>query len=779
MSNNTPTQAEIVSAESAYKQCEKNAGSAYKGKGFFAQDLRSTPRLPADRPQSTSGSTDQLPGRSGKCWMRAKIFILGLLYKLYMHVRDFIKRLWRRLSPKHLDAPIVAGKPDSRIVGALVHAGKRHLNEPIHNTQVVFWGRTWFFQWRKLAEGISGHDGHFSLPYNLRAARSGGIRSRKVEIYQTHYRYNSAGERRFDYTLFKSIPVRGSDLVGLQYDLRSIQLFFWEYRSDSLIARVVTKKHNKDAPQYYSQGKSDATNQQVIPIELIKRNHLKKLRKAPDSLSIQQIQSDYPINLTAHTESVTPGFTRSDAWFGNRMMNGMYAATFVEDETRSGEYWTQFFGICQYDHNADYAFPSVKIRFTQSDSGEMQPQEIQLIGPLTAAEHDLHAVQVFTPDAGEQWLQAKRVARVSGALATEMDDHLAGIHLVTEQYAIAAFRNLRLSPIAALLFPHLKEVILVNHSADSILVGPAQPAPPPSGIREGGLILWSKDRLLRWLNKSAFEGGYIPRASAMTAEGISQRTRDLMGVQDWKNWQPMSALNDKHHFAHSQNVYWDMLGEYVDEYFDEHLADIKTHWLEIYRFSEDLVAQAAPVYLSDTDLASLDDKDRAVAEERLKWYAQRYRFNPDAERTIVEGVPRIISPITHAAEFKPDDLDNLKALCRYCMMISTFMHSFFNEHQYEDIGEVLYNSLGLRFGTGKTGVMAPESDTDIAPTLEHATQMMWFSNLLSSTEYGSIERNEEGDINPGLLAALKRYRSRIEQGDKGMQVKDIESRTNI
>ena len=75
--------------------------------------------------------------------------------------------------------------------------------------------------------------------------------------------------------------------------------------------------------------------------------------------------------------------------------------------------------------------------------------------------------------------------------------------------------------------------------------------------------------------------------------------------------------------------------------------------------------------------------------------------------------------------------------------------------------------------------MAPESDRRISPDPLRATQMMWFSNLLSRTEYGFIVRNEEGDINPKLREGLERYRDKIELGGNGVLIKNIESRTNI
>jgi hypothetical protein len=64
------------------------------------------------------------------------------------------------------------------------------------------------------------------------------------------------------------------------------------------------------------------------------------------------------------------------------------------------------------------------------------------------------------------------MARVSATLETELGNHLGQCHLNIEQYAIAACRNLRHSPLRWLLMPHLREVVLINHSASSFLVRP-------------------------------------------------------------------------------------------------------------------------------------------------------------------------------------------------------------------------------------------------------------------------------------------------------------------
>jgi hypothetical protein len=55
--------------------------------------------------------------------------------------------------------------------------------------------------------------------------------------------------------------------------------------------------------------------------------------------------------------------------------------------------------------------------------------------------------------------------------------------------------------------------------------------------------------------------------------------------------------------------------------------------------------------------------------------------------------------------------------------------------------------------------------------------MLWFTNLLSRTEYGFITRNEEGDVNPLLIRLLEERRQAF--NDFGVDIDAIESRTNI
>jgi len=73
--------------------------------------------------------------------------------------------------------------------------------------------------------------------------------------------------------------------------------------------------------------------------------------------------------------------------------------------------------------------------------------------------------------------------------------------------------------------------------------------------------------------------------------------------------------------------------------------------------------------------------------------------------------------------------------------------------------------------------MAPESDLSIAPDLTRSTQMMWFSNLLSRTEYGFIIKNEQGDVDPRFINLL--FAKKDEFKKYKVEVDQIESRINI
>ena len=724
------TTAETPNASKVCEECLKKTRIGYKdGGSFFKPGMKGINHLEVGRSAIISN-----PVTIAAEW----------LYYQFTRVRDAWKRLMARLFPRK---EVCYGKRmDSALVGRITFAGKADETKPIHHLPVAFWTRTWWGQWRKLSQGMTDENGQFRLPFDLRFARRWSVRKLQFEIHQpTHVFYNDS-QSKVVYRIFKAIPVVKSDLIGMEYNLRTIQLFYWEYRTDTALPRAVIKDHDKDAPEYYSQGRVDAIREQFIPIELTKVKHLEIIRKSPERLTIQQIQADYPENLTVCIEKAMPGYTRGDHWFGERMMNGMNRGCFLPDKDKPGSYWLKYFGAGHYERNDEYCFPDAAVRFVLKPDGLPQPVEIRLTGPLNAYNRDPWQEHVFTPEDGDNWTYAKRVVRVNGGLCTEVDEHFAGTHTNTEQYAVAAFRNLRQSPLATLLFPHLKEVTLVNHSADKILLQ-----------------------------------DYIPKASALTNKGLLARCKDTMGVLDWKSWQCPTPLSEAHTSARAEKLFWNLTEQYVRWFIENNLEEIIKYWYEVYCFSEDLLEHSVPVFLSDIDWSKLDEREQKRFEDMKAYLSAQFSFDYNLPRETRKGVLRAVSPITLSPRFPEEQAEeavaHLVKACTYMIFVATYLHTWANEHQYQDIGEILYNCLGLRFGEKERGVLAPESDLSIAPDLTRSTQMMWFSNLLSRTEYGFITRDEERDINPYYSQLLMAHKE--EFLSYGVNVEEIESRTNI
>jgi hypothetical protein len=338
--------------------------------------------------------------------------------------------------------------------------------------------------------------------------------------------------------------------------------------------------------------------------------------------------------------------------------------------------------------------------------------------------------RTFTPADGAAWEAAKRMARVSATLDTELGNHLGQCHFNVEQYAIAAHRNLRRNPLRWLLMPHLREVVLINHSATTFLVGP---------------------------------NGYITRASALTERGVETRLQHLLGSYDWKGFAPSAPVCEGHRYAHAAQLFWRLLGEHIDAFFAEHGSAVEAHWLEVRRFSDDLVAHSVPAFVCRYLRARVPGKE-------APWFVRSERMNLDEKSA--EPPPRAISAVTRTDVPQPGELDALKQLCRYVIYFATFRHAWANNLQWEDAGEVLYSCLGLRWGKGE--ILVAEDDPEVAPPPDHATEMLWISWMLSKTNYGYLVANEENDVHPRFVELLRAHTA--EFAAWGLDIRTVSSR---
>ncbi len=672
--------------------------------------------------------------------------IAEVFYRVWVLIRDGYLKLKKALLPRR-DNLIYGTKSDGRVVGYLTFSRRDDHLIPLHHMRLELWGRTKWGSWMKFSEGFTEPDGTFALPFDMLAVHRYRVRSKLFfELHHTGQYFFQNGKAKPQYELYERIVIKKSSLTGMDFSLGHLLLPYWEYRQDTHVPRVYIKDHDKEAPQRYKKGRVDAISEQFIPIELITNKHLRLIREHPDQIDIPKIQLAYPENLTMCMEKLVPGITRTDAWFGIRLMNGMYASNFDRDPENPDLYWVHYHWST-YEHTDDYIFPDVSIRLKLLDNGYMTPVEITLRGKISKADTDPKVVRKLTPADGPRWEAAKRIARVSGGLATEFDKHFSETHANTEQYAIATYRNVRRNPIGALLFPHLKEVILINHTADKILLS---------------------------------DTGYIPRSTAITARGAAQRVADVLGTLDWKNWKPLTPVSDQHSYARVANLYWDMLYKYTGEFIATHVDEIKEEWHEIFRFSQDLVNHSVPRFLCAWLCRALElDENGLLAADKSSWFDRSNRMDLSISRPEVDGVEKAISSLTENSEFieGKDDLSQLQQLCTYIIWQTTFGHYWSNSKQYDDIGEIRYNSLGIRFGDSELGALGPEEDDSISPDLKIATQMMWWSNMLSRTGYGFIMSDEDKDIPPHLIEKLKAQEEIFAALD--INIYDLQSRTNI
>ncbi|XXF80476.1 lipoxygenase family protein [Myxococcaceae bacterium GXIMD 01537] len=641
--------------------------------------------------------------------------------------------LSRKLAPRVRATRDPATLPAVAIGRIVFEQDGPHGPIPLHHLKVELWDRDLGAPDDYLGEGFTDADGHFAVRYDPADAGPGDLPDLELRFFEPQHTFRKDG--RVVETWRRIGSERGpDDHGGLHYDFGTLRLPYWEYDPTTPLARLHVTEEGTP-PTAYAPGRSLAMLKAVAPIELVKRQHLLQSRLGrPPSLA--QIQADYPEAMTVRRERESPGSTRTDAYFGERLLNGMFSTILDRDPEVPGDpqSFRLYFPWNAYEQDGVHCLPDVDVRLRLVE-GQLLPMRI-ILGmrePGATAPGSPVTRRTFTPADGAAWEAAKRMARVSATLDTELGNHLGQCHFNVEQYAIAAHRNLRKSPLRWLLMPHLREVVLINHSANGFLVG---------------------------------ESGYITRASALTQNGLETRLQHLMGSYDWKGFTPSAPVCEGHRYAQAAQLFWRLLGEHVDAFFAEHGAAVEAQWREVHRFSEDLVAHSAPAFVCRYLRARVPGKE-------APWFVRSERMDLEAKSALPP--PRAVSPVTQTDAPQPGELEALKQLCRYVIFFATFRHAWANNLQWEDAGEVLYACLGLRWGKG--GALSPEEDLDVAPSPDEATEMLWISWMLSKTNYGFLLANEEDDVHPRFVELLRSHAAEFTA--LGLDIRTVSSRINI
>jgi hypothetical protein len=659
---------------------------------------------------------------------------------------DELIRLYQALSPsqqKQVSAYLdqqTGGVGRKRMVGAREGLPRvsgrlvfdRNRDRPLHHVYVELWDRDVFTPDDFLGAGWTDADGQFEISYDPEDA---GFRDKpdlELRVFEMDHTFDREGDLKEEPKLIYTR--KGPDnFQGSHYAFGDIPIPYWEYDPNAVSPRVLVPDFG-DPPHAFSRGRVLAMMASVAPLEEQKRKHMLRSKLNPKKPGLDEVQGSYPSCKTQEMEEAEPGSSRSDAYFGERFLNGMLAANLDRDPRDPDCYWF-YIQWNAYEQDGIHCLPNVDIRF-RLDGETLLPVRIALAmrEPGVTEAHAPTETLEFFPEDGARWEQAKRVARVAATLWAELDAHLINTHLNTEQYAIAFYRNIRRNPLKVLLGPHLKEVVYINYRANEMLLG---------------------------------ERGFITRASALTDGAIEERIRQAMGMLNWEHWTPREPICEEHQYAKSAWIYWDALGQYIDRFFEEHAGAIRENWVEVHRFSNDLVEHANPFYMCSYLLRTLKQDD--------SWFNKNERPDLPEGAGVTGNTLPAVSPITRGDSPAEGDWEHLKQACRYIIMHATFMHSWANDRQQEDAGEILYAGLGMRYG--ERGVFVPESDWSVAPTPVHASEQLWFANFLSNTRFGFIMRNEDHDIPPLFLQVLKSVKPQLDA--LGFDLNDLQSRTNI
>lgn len=677
------------------------------------------------------------------------IFIRSL-YKFWEWCRNKYIGLVRKVFPRKTIS--YTTRRDGTVTGTIQFSTIKDHYFSVHHMKVEMWGRNWIGAWKFFGSVYTNEDGTFSIPYDLYAINGLFLRKNlRLEIRPpigVKYQGDQNPDLQFDTFQIYTFPK--SSLIGLEYNYGLIQLDYWEYQKDNLIPRAQIDDLQLDAPQHYETGRIDAISEQFIQVELISERLSAELANNPDSITTDKIQEAYPVNMTVgiNLEDEALNLTRTDEYFGWRMLNGTYANIFDKVEGTTDEYWLHYHWSTYEHKTEEYIFPDTSCKFKLIEEGYLMPTEIKLVGALKKGEG--RKTRIFTPEDGPHWLAAKRIARVQASLTAQVEKHFAGTHINIEQYALAVHRNIRRNPILRILYPHLKGISLINHTADQILIS---------------------------------EDGYITRTSPLTLKGLQDRLFDALGTYNWEDYEPVKSISDKHQYANIAGMYWDVLEQFVSEFMEIHKSGIELQWYEIYRFSNDLVQHSVPKFLCRYLSMQFQSKERPIDDKAQKlsvpdWYNRSGRMNVDEDLLSSFGHEKACTHITtHPNEPQEGDMNKLKQLCKYVIFQATMGHFWSNFQQYDDIGELKYATLGLRYGTSTDGALGPESDDSILPPKDICIETMWWANMLSRTGYGFIMKNEDGDIHPRLIELLKEKEMQFAQHN--FSIYDLQSRTNI
>ncbi|MFN6567021.1 phenylpyruvate tautomerase MIF-related protein [Dendronalium sp. ChiSLP03b] len=610
-----------------------------------------------------------------------------------------------------------------RAFGKVVH---RDSLIPIPNLSLELWDRDPFGSKDYLGIGETDKTGQFEIFYNPKAGGFGDAPDLELRIFNPPQNVVIDSKKSEVRNLIE--VKNGTDNVTDDYDFGFVQILYYEYDPQyPLFSYSLPDSIRHDfVPEALARTMQSVAKYNQIMDRLIQIN-----RRNPHEPSYDEIQKSFPETLTLILEKDHKGYTRSDEFFGKRILNGFNPVILKKDKNNPSLYTTAFNGD-KFTLTGKIDLPNYKVKFELKD-GKLLPVEITLQfreDNCLQPNPPLKAPQTYTSTDGNKWLQAKRVVRAThlGVLG-EVKGHLSQCHFNMEQYAIAFLRNIRNNPLRGLLYPHLKEVVHINKFGRQILMNPIE--------------------------------GFFAKLEPMIIDPDMLRwVRTNIGTYDWTDWQPRKPLCEGHTFAKLGNLYWDILTTHVESFFATNQEEIAKNWTEILNFSNDLV-QHSVLYVP-LSMEQVDDGD--------EWYDLNEIEHSSNPRQEVNGELKAIRPITISPQPTEQDIANIKQVCKYVIYQCTFWHTWIHNEHNSEFGELKYGDLLTN------GSMGDEDDESVLPGRQVASIILAVTNMLTNFNYGYILKNEDGDVPPELIKLIESKKAEFEK--LGFDLATLRSRLN-
>lgn len=532
-------------------------------------------------------------------------------------------------------------------------------------------------------------------------------------------------------------------------DLDVVDVPHWLYDEEHPFPVAAVNPYNDTVPQRFSE-------------KMAKLFTISALTRTLKKLFIQYILSRF-ISLKflhklylADREQQNLQEEDSDAYFMYRMLNGFNPSTIYRNNLPDSKFpAATYFIDCNFEgfeSDGKHNLVSGQLYFDiQNYQSTPTPHGIYLrirSATDTAPYSEPMSERTVPCDDTTEWRLAKQTFRSAWATAGEIDAHLGTGHLNAGQYAIAAYRNFFASPLRQLLLPALKGVTEINELGSDSIFG---------------------------------KKGVLSTNSALSPNALLARLGNHLGTLDWHGWQPPKPLYSTHTYPLVANLFWEVVENLVDEYFNKHSVEIQKHWSETHNFSVDLVQQSVP-YFEENDFTVVDEAHARIAplptkrSVGLREAQNRYHQHEGLGNYRLQGQMQDKNT-QHLSVTKIQDLDDIKHCSKYILFHATFWHWWSNDLQSTDLSNIFYTSLGLRNGIR-------EFQGASLPSVKESAEQLTFASLLTSVHVGLIMDESQGVM--GRFAELlderrdsfKELQSNFEPTTT-FNIKNIRSRINI